>query len=320
MAGKKEASKSKVRSVLFAVVLAILMLSLVSASFSNWFNTITGRAVSQSVSLNISISNTAPTVTSVTAIAAQNPTEDSVTTIYLNFTANDTDGFNNLKDASARANFTATGEPVRQNLTCNKLNTFASLYANYTCAIQMQYFDLATNWTVRVSINDTSNAVGANQTVTFNYNELSAFISHPASITFNSLSPGSVNQTPTNTPLILNNTGNRAITVGNVQMNATDLVGETDNTKSIYANNFTVSNATSSSAECDLSVAKNASRMSKAVFQAVNHSTLGRGNHTINDGTTGQEQLYMCILQLGNELSSQAYSTANQGAWTVKII
>ncbi len=273
------------------------------------------------INYTLPATNTPPQIISLTAIAAQDPTEDSFTNVFFNFTAYDPDGFADLKDASARANFTRAGEPVRQNLTCNKLNTFASNYANYSCAIQMQYFDAAGIWNISAVINDSLDTVGTNNSnATVTYNTLTAFVAHPAALTWASLNQNTVNQTSNNDPLILNNTGNQAVTVGNVQVNATDLVGETDNTKVIYANNFTVANKTGSNAECDLAPANNASAMSKAVFQAVNHSTLGRGNHSVNDGTTGQEQLYFCIRQIGSEISSQAYSTASQGSWTIKIL
>ncbi len=49
-------------------------------------------------------------------------------------------------------------------------------------------------------------------------------------------------------------------------------------------------------------------------------ANLSRGNFTINDGNTGQEIYYFCIKLAGSDLTSQSYSTANEGSWTIKIL
>ncbi|MBX4212008.1 right-handed parallel beta-helix repeat-containing protein, partial [Candidatus Pacearchaeota archaeon] len=185
--------------------------------------------------VHISLTNTAPTIPFVTPVVAQDPTEDSVTNVIINFTAFDPDGFGDLKDASSRVNVSFTGlATVRQNLSCSRTSTFATNYANYTCLVNMWYFDSSGSWNISVSINDTSNTVGINQSTVFTYNQLSAFVSGPSGITFAQITPGATNSTATNDPLVLNNTGNKNITLGNVQMNATNLKGETDANKALY--------------------------------------------------------------------------------------
>ncbi|MBX4196406.1 LamG domain-containing protein [Candidatus Pacearchaeota archaeon] len=264
--------------------------------------------------------NTAPSITSVQALAAQDPTEDSITNVIFNFTAYDPDGFGDLKDASARVNVTIIGQSnLRQNLSCAELNNFATNYANYTCSVQMQYFDSSGSWNLSVSINDTADAVAINESTYFTYNQLSAFTVGPSNLTFASLTPGSTNQTSNNDPLVLNNTGNKNVTLGNIQVNATNLKGETDNTKALYANNFTLSIVTGSSFECGISGNQSVA-MSHWAFINVTNSSLTNGNHSLADGSTGQEQIYMCLTVVGNELSGQAYSTAGEGAWTLKIL
>ncbi|MBX4196407.1 hypothetical protein KW805_02355 [Candidatus Pacearchaeota archaeon] len=314
----------KKRVLLWLLPIGILFLvSLISpssAKFSDWYTSITGRATSQGVAVNITVGNTAPRVTFVSAVASLTPVEDSVAFVLFNFTANDTDGFGNLKDTSARVNISLTGVPtVRSNFSCTKLNTFALTNANYTCSVQMQYFDNSGVYNISVAINDTSDAMGINQSTFFTFNQLSAFIAGPSNLTFASLSPGDVNKTSNNDPLILNNTGNKNVTLGNIHVNATDLKGETDNTKALYSGNFTVSIVTGSSLECGISGNQSVA-MSHWAFINVTNSSLTNGNHSLADGSTGQEQLYLCLGYVGTEISSQAYSTANEGTWTTRIV
>ena len=44
-------------------------------------------------------------------------------------------------------------------------------------------------------------------------------------------------------------------------------------------------------------------------------ANLTKGNFSLNDGSTGQEKLYFCLRYAGTELSTQAYSTANNTEW-----
>ena len=61
--------------------------------------------------------------------------------------------------------------------------------------------------------------------------------------------------------------------------------------------------------------------MNKTAGNYVNISiaNLTRGNYTINNNYEGQEELYVCLRYAGSELTTQSYSTADQGTWTVKI-
>ena len=49
-------------------------------------------------------------------------------------------------------------------------------------------------------------------------------------------------------------------------------------------------------------------------------ANLSKGNYLVNDGNTGQEIYYFCIKIVGSDLTSQQYSTANEGVWTIKIL
>ena len=309
--------------LLFVVCLVFVLMLFVSSVSGGWFDFfkrgITGKATEGNVGLNITISSNRPNITFVGMLPAQSITENGAASVIFNVTVNDSDGFGNIQTVTAR--FNRTGEGIRQNSSCVQLNTFATTNANYSCTVQLWYFDLSGDWGINITANDTSGLVTANLTTNFTLGQTSGFVLGPSNLTFPSIAPAAANQTATNDPLLLNNTGNKPITVGNIQVNATSLIGESDTSKGIYAGNFTIGTTTGSSGECDISGGvNNATRMSRGLFTGLNLSNMSQGNHSANDGVTGQEQLYLCILLAGSELSSQSYSTLNQGVWTVKII
>ncbi len=255
----------------------------------------------------------APRIISVTNISNVNLNEGpSSTSIIVNFSVFDPNGAGDLNDSSAMVNFTRSGEAVRSNLTCAEISS-AGNYANYTCNVYMFWFDAAGSWDVKAFIKDSYNNSAINDTTAFSVNALFAFTATPLSLTWDLLNRGSANQTSNNDPMVLNNTGNQDISSGNIRINATNLLGESDSSKAIYAGNFSIGNSTGAeNPECG------ASLMNTSVFTNVTGAVLLRGNFTNNDGTA-QEQLYFCITNVGSELIAQPYSTASQGAWTIKI-
>ena len=119
----------------------------------------------------------------------------------------------------------------------------------------------------------------------------------------------------------MNNTGNKPVIAPNVQINATNLRGEQNSELGIWAGNFSVSTDTGGSCtgpSCIECGDAPSTTMSAGIFTNLTVANLTRGNYTINNGT-GQEGLYFCIKLAGNELTTQAYSTANESAWTVRI-
>ena len=315
-------NKKRGASFIFGFLLfSILMISFVSADLSDFFSSITGRATSQNVGLNISIAGTPPNITMVIINAAPSITENGITNLMLNFTVHDVDGFGNINGSNAKVSLNKTLETTRSNSSCLNTANFSTDYANFTCTVSIHYFDASGVWSVNASIGDLSSTNVNNHTATFTLGQTSAFVSSPGNLTFSTLSRGASNQTASNDPLLLNNTGNKNITAGNVQINATDLIGETNAAYGIWAANISVGIFTGSNKECDIGINGNASSMNKSYFNAVNQSILLVGNHSANDGSTGQEQLYFCIRTIGTEIISQAYTTnVTQGPWTIKII
>ncbi|HVY01632.1 MAG TPA: hypothetical protein VHA12_02620 [Candidatus Nanoarchaeia archaeon] len=309
--------KNRISLLLIATFALILTLTVVSAGWTDMFKTITGKATSSPVVVNVTIANVTPQIIRVFQVADQSITENSKTMFLINFTAQDGDGWGDLNVTTAKINLTRTGEtPVRQNTTCIRYQQ-GGTQANFSCNLDIWYYDSAGEWNISVFIADNTSRNATNMTTNVTILQTSAFVAGPSAVTFAAISPGAQNTTSNNDPITLNNTGNKPITAGNIQINATDLVGETDNSKAIYANNFSVGTQTGSNDECG---GTGSTLMSKSVFSALSGATLPRGNNSLQDGSTGQEQVYICIVRVGTELTAQSYSTANQGSWTAKII
>jgi hypothetical protein len=109
----------------------------------------------------------------------------------------------------------------------------------------------------------------------------------------------------------VNNTGNANLTI---EVNATNLIGETDNSYIIYGGNFSAHIASGGSppAEC------NGSALVGGRFINVSGSILSRGNLTTGGGV-GQEEIYYCLKVVG-ALRTQVYSTPDSGAWTIRVV
>lgn len=297
---------------LFLAVVLIFS-SFGSASIFDWFKqTVTGKAT-QPVVLNVSVGNSIPNITSVTTFAAQTIPADSYKTLWVNFTVYEADGVANLKTDGGMVNFTKVGEALRYNSTCTQIDASGN-YANYTCAVDMWYFDGAGTWTIMATINDTNDAQGFNMSQTFDVNENTAFEVAPGTLSFPQINPGSTNIT-SNQNITINNTGNKPITDGDVQINATSLRGEQNPSYALWAGNFSVSNTSTTGTnpyECSRDF------MSQSQYEPITGSTLDVGNYSLNDGTA-QEVLHVCLTLAGSELISQPYSTDNEGSWTIKL-
>ena len=53
-------------------------------------------------------------------------------------------------------------------------------------------------------------------------------------------------------------------------------------------------------------------------FVQVIGASLPKGNYSLDDGT-GQEEIYTCLEAANSDLTQQSYSTAEEGAWTMRI-
>ncbi len=302
----------------------LLIIPLASAGFFSDFlkdfrARITGEATDvANVDLNISITTgTAPIIYNVTGLEAITLTDGpGATYLVMNFSVNDSDGAENLDNTSAMLNITKAGEALRIDSSC-AVKDFAGIYANYTCNVTMWWFDSDGVWTVYANISDLNTNYHVNDSNTRSVGALTGLTMDPSALTFSgSLLAGATNTTPSNY-LTLNNTGNKAISDGNVKVNSTDLLGEGDPSKALWASNFSMSPLTGGDIECNVSAS--ATAMVNWTETGVSGATLEANNFTYNNGT-GQENMYLCLRQVGDELIEQQYSTAAFGAWEVKVV
>jgi len=298
------------------VIIALVIISGVSAGMFDWIKkTITGRDTA-SVSINISVGG--PTLfavyNSTITNAESGPTENTITSIIVNFSANSPSGFGNLNHNTAMANITGDDAVTRTNSSCFMYQG-SGTNANYTCNISLWWWDGSGTWNITAYVEDNQSNGVQNTSTDFYVGELTAFVMGPGALTWGTLSPGATNQTSSNDPLLLNNTGNDQITSTELSINASNLRGETTSAEALWASNFSVDWDTESTCSGTTCIECDGVQMSRSIFINMTMANLTKGNYTINDGSTGQERLYFCIKWISATLSTQSYSTANETEW-----
>lgn len=297
--------------VVFLVVGMMFLMTFVSAGFFNeTWSLITGRVgTTNPVTQTITVTGgSAPVIYDVwnetmTDLSSSGPTEDSPTYVIINFSASDSEGAGNLDDSTAFIDLESGG--TSRTASCTKYESSGN-YANYTCNVTIWWFDPAsTAWTINASISDTSTNYAQNITDIFAVGSLAGFSSSPSSLTWSSISPGAIDAEPTNN-ILMNNTGNM---VRNVELNATDLIGETNSAQALWAANFSAHTASGCSS---------GTTMVADTYTDVAGASLPVGNYT--GGSAGQEEIYICLEAANAILDAQDYSTTARGAWTVKIV
>jgi hypothetical protein len=310
---EKKSVKKEKYLILFSIIILLLIVSGVSAGwFEELKSKITGKAT-QNVVLNISVGG--PQITfvynnSMTSLPSGPNEAPAITSVIINFTAYSTAGAGNLNHSTALVNFTKSGEVTRQNTSCTMYQSSGN-NANYTCNVTMWWWDGSGTWDITAYIKDNQSNSVTNTSANFYVGERTAFVMAPSALNWPGIAPGATNQTSSNDPLVLNNTGNDIIDAANIKINSSNLRGETTSTQALWAGNFSVSwnNGSTPPVECG------GTNMSRSIYQGISTANLTKGNYTVNNGNTGQEELYFCLMSAGSELSTQAYSTANETEW-----
>ena len=127
----------------------------------------------------------------------------------------------------------------------------------------------------------------------------------PNSLSWSTLTSGSINQTSNNDPTLINNTGNFN---GTINVNAINLLGETTSSNRLDANNFTAFHT-------DSVVCASGITLVNATSTTINNTFANRGNLSIGGGV-GQEEIFYCIPKVPL-ISSQTYSTTQGGSWAI---
>jgi len=314
--------RKKIYLGMFLMVLILLVGSFASAGlFDDVFSKITGRDVSGTASLNVTIGNTAPTVSFVAAIPAITPNESGVNYTVFIVNATDTDGVGNLDDNSVEARFELTGETTRVNTSCILLADIDANSANYSCTVGMYYFDKNdANWVVNVTVLDTNGARGINASTNVQFNLLNAMVTGGA-LVWASLQLAAVNTTADNNPIIVNNTGNDIDL--SINITAFDLEGLSTPGEFIGATNISVENITLGCTGPFTQPMINATNSTDTETRTnITSAILQNGNNSLSNSnaTSGQEELFFCITAVSNTLSSQDYSSDSYGSWSILVI
>jgi hypothetical protein len=312
--GMKKMKKRNI-AILSVLLLVVLLFPLASAGIFDFLKS-SGKAI-DTFDVNISVTSGVPWIYDVFGYSVVNLNLGPGNTHFLiNFSVNDSDGADNFNNATAALNLSLGSEVTRYNSSC-WVYEYSGNHANISCNITMWWYDGDGNWEIGFNITDLNGNTGTNTTQLITVNTLDGFEMYPPDLTFTSLTPGTYNQTPANY-LIMNNTGNIAYTSGLVDINASDLRGEDTPGYALWAGNFSASPYTGGAIECNGS-SVSATELSNFTYASITNVVLNDGNYTINAGGTGQENMYLCLREVGSELSEQFYSTDNLGAWTVRV-
>jgi hypothetical protein len=178
-------------------------------------NNTDGELVSQTVQFSVTTADTTPpTIDAVNYTATLDPTESSDSILILNFTASDP----NLNDTTASA--IVTNGISRSNTSCES-TALGGNQTRYDCNINLAYYDPNGTWSINVSIADDSGNSAYNDSESFTYNQLNAFVLNTSTLSFGSMSIGE-NKTD---QFYLNNTGNINLTT---DISGTNLTNSTD--------------------------------------------------------------------------------------------
>ena len=306
------------------------------AKFLDIWDSITGKAPTQTATVSITVGNNAPVIGNVTLDMADSITltENGNKSFLFSFVAVDQEGVGNLVNNSAVANVSASGETTRYNNTfvnptdggCRAANPVGLNGVNYSCTINLVFYDAATTWTISVRINDSNGNFAQNITKTFTIAELTAIQLDQGTITFPSITPSQFNVS-SSINITITNTGNDDIsgsqaTGETLNISAITLVPASGSTF-IPASNFSIGQVNSTSGHlmnpCDTSIVANVTRL-KNVTEATGYANFsGRinGSAVLAQAVGNKHSMSLCLLHSPANLASTTYSSSNSGAWTI---
>jgi len=312
----KSRSSNNAHYLIIAVVLVLVISVIVFSSYDLLEKTITGFASSSSTNLSITLAGPNNSVVNfISAVGTITPIEYNYTEINFTYIVTDVDGVDDINNSAATANFSKSTATTRENTSCINFGNKNGTARNFSCSIRLWYFDQSGTWTVTAYSNDLGNKTMNYTSTTFTFSELKALAigTSNRSLSWDSISPGQRNKTSINDPTIINNTGNFN---GTLNVTALNLLGQTDSSYQIHAENFTLGLTTGAgNPECNIT----GSNMTNNTAVTVIGSFANQGNLSIQDGS-GEEQVYYCLRVVNTNLTSQAYSTTALGSWTIAYI
>ena len=337
--------KPKKEIMLFAIIMtfSILLLSnITDAKFLDVLNKITGRATSETATVTITVGNTAPVIGNVTLDMADNVaiTENGNRSFLFSFVVTDQEGAGNIVNSSAVANITrgfgSTAETTRYNNTfvnsgdggCRANNPVGLNGINYSCTINIVFYDGAGTWNISVRINDSNSNFAQNTTQIFTIGETSSISISPSTISFPTLVPNDRNKTSSANISIIN--------IGNDDISGKEATGETINITAITlipssgntfipASNFTIGQVNGTTGHnlnfCDTSITANVTRLQNtSIAQGyANFTGAINGSGILARANDNYQSYGLCLLHAPGDLASTTYSTSSSGAWTFLV-
>jgi len=296
------------RGIVVAVILIAFLIPFTSASIFDWFKKDVQMAPSANTDVRVGVGNVAPQIVSIDTIPNVNLIPASLTNVIFSFTARDSNGANDLNDATAAASFARAGEPTRTATSCTRTSQVGK-QRTYQCTVPMQYYDQAGLWTISVSINDQAGLNAQDSSTSFTLNLLRDIILSSNSISFPTLVQGDINTMSSQDTTITNN-GNAVVPSNIIQLTAHNLIGETTTSENIPASSFT----SASTSLPDICTGGNALIDNSAI--TISSAALPRGPSGSNTGVIGY-----CLTLVPEGISSQYYSASLAGgtAWTITL-
>jgi len=236
----------------------------------------------------------APDVYFIESISAQDPTEGTVNTITFNVSVLDADGYGDISLVNASFNNSGTS---RVDINCTAGSSINASAINYSCSIDMNYYDDAGTWSIEIYAED-SFSDSDTMWSSFTYNTLTAWNMTPTSVMFPSGNQSATNIIAYN-HTVMENTGNVNLTT--IEVNATNLVGVAS--ANIWnAGNFSMNIASA----CE------GTQMVTDTYTTVSGSVLPYGSGS-------KEDLYYCIESIPVILPD-IYNTNTNGEWTIRSV
>lgn len=311
----------QIKKSIVIIGLAVLLLApLASAGFFDW---ITGRGTEGLTNMTATVtSNTAPRITSVNFTTSLNLNEGnapSATTGTFTLVVYDLDGAIDVDKDKTWMNVSlaaCNGENRNRNVYCTNTSLTTGgtgNYVNFTCPVVFNYYDCAGNWIVNASNKDLQGANATNDTTTLTVNTLNSMTVSPLAVNFGNLAVGDTDKASAvnNTA---NNTGN-SLPV-KIDLNSTNLKGETQTTYSFDASNFKSSNSNVSTSvnPCSSGIA-----LTAGSYVIIGNASLGtRPLVNIDAGKPGQHTYVGYCIPAVPSLPRQNYTTAAEGKWTIR--
>jgi len=200
-----------------------------------------------------------PTIdTIIISQSSYTPTENSTTTVQVDFNATDLDGTANLNNSACKCEFDnsatwATLYESASDTSCDN-QTISANTTQYTCLVDMEFWFENNTYSVNITVKDNETVV-TNATETFTYTALVASVLDTTTVDFGTISSSDygTNKTDSNSPTTITNTGNQVLSLKITGADLSESVGLSPN---ISVGDFYVKNGSSASGALQLTTSQ----------------------------------------------------------------